>query len=238
MLGSSRCSSTQSAFTSAVSRLMVFLSSARAVRAGWLVWFWCAGSAGRRARRAGAAGTPRSRGRSPKAALRKAAARANPVATEPSRSSPATYPASATTAKARPDGLGEPRRGGVLQLARRAEPGPDQRSGTARSTACAAAPRPAPTANTTACTASSATVAGDGASSSATASTTVVSVAANRGPRGSIWARGAADGPAVGVVRGHGISCDVGVGRGSGGPGRTLRTGATGRARWRVSRRV
>ena len=61
-------------------------------------------------------------------------------------------------------------------------------------------PAPAPTANSTACTASSTTVAGDGASSSAAASTTVVSDAANRAPRGSSWARGAADGPALVAV--------------------------------------
>ena len=39
----------------------------------------------------------------------------------------------------------------------------------------------------TPCTASSTTVSGDGATTSATASTTVVSAAANRAPRGSIW---------------------------------------------------
>ena len=46
-----------------------------------------------------------------------------------------------------------------------------------------------PIAKTTACTASRATVRAEGAASSATASTTVVSDAAKRGPRGSIWRR-------------------------------------------------
>ena len=76
---------------------------------------WCCGP-GRRAVASRYTSQPRQK---PKAALRNAAASAKPVATAPSRSAPAAYPRQGDDREPEPDGLGEPRRGGVLELARR-----------------------------------------------------------------------------------------------------------------------
>ena len=63
----------------------------------------------------------------PKTALSRAATRANPMATWPSRVTPVRKPTRADQREAEADGLGEPRRRRVLELVGRREPRPDER---------------------------------------------------------------------------------------------------------------
>ncbi len=122
-----------------------------------------------------------------KTAFSRAAVRAKPVATRPTRSAPTRNPARATSPKASPTPWAK--RGGAASSS---SPGAPSRGRTSvlnnQAYGVRCTPQPAPTANTATCAARSATPTGCGARSRTPARTTEVSAAANCGPRGSIRA--------------------------------------------------
>ena len=200
---------------------MVFLWCAWAVRACWV-----GGVAGQPVVR-GAGATRRSIRYSsqprqkPKAALRKAAARAKAVATG-HRSAPVVT-GEGQHREDQAHGLGEAGRAGVLGLGRGGRGADGRRCGTARRTARGADRRAPTTANSTTCAASSATSRGTGEQSAARAPR-VVRVADNRTPRGSAAPAGRGGAcPGVTAARTCGSPCPwSGDGRRGEGPGRTL----------------